>query len=147
MTEIDLGYIEAYFHDRVKELKNQLPNGDPFVFIGALSVLATLSRASNKTMLELLPKKYDKLDKDDFNTLGHAHIGLTTAYSLVNCRVSITHENKLHLRKDGSRTALAAEPFIKDIDIAISQLFSDASVDPILGARLFVNFNETPVVG
>lgn len=36
-----------YFLDRVKELKNQVPNKDPFVFLGAFAVLNALGRVFN----------------------------------------------------------------------------------------------------
>ena len=47
MERIAFDTLRGYFKDRVKELKNQLPNGDPFVIVGVYTVLSALGSASS----------------------------------------------------------------------------------------------------
>lgn len=141
MTEVTLGYAEQFLQDRVSELRNQVKFGDAWVFVGAFTVLNILAQLRGGADTSL-PARYSKLeDHVIFDSL----FKLTNFFSL-NRNIAITHVNSLHLKKKGGRVNLAAEPFLNDISIAITTLFSDAKTDPLLASKMYVSLNENGIL-
>ena len=143
MTEITLEAAENYLTAHVGALNNQVPNGDPFVFLNAFSLLIQLSKRSGIAMEYLLPS----------HAAFYADAVIPSTYALVSyfgvdSSVLLTHQNELHgYQAPGTnRYVVAAEPLINDVRMAVLNLFSRAKTDKVLAAKLYASFNEHPFI-
>ena len=142
--EIALDYAEAYFHNRVGELRNQLPNGDPFVFLGALVLLNVLFNHSGIPIDELLPRRF----KTNGAVLKEALENMVEFWSFGSGLGMLHKPLEIHNKFDSvGNLVLVAEPFLNLVDLAITKVFTDAKTDKVLAAKLYVSLNEHRLIG
>jgi hypothetical protein len=160
LENITLDYAEAYLLDRIKELRHQVPHGNPFVFLGAFTLLELLTRGLGdgsdvaSTYLTFCGKELPpEAEKALRNSLVF-HSPLTT-FSL-NCpedkfKLNLTHEEENHLSVEeterGVKVTIAANSFLDDMENVIKNIFSSAKSLPVREARLFVYLNENRPIG
>lgn len=160
--EMTLELVKAYYLDRVKELKNQIPFGDPFVFLGGFTLLNSLSAlVTNEPyswgrITPYLEKRYGLFGKifestfysmtSDFS-LGTDHFMDKGFYGKLN----LTHDDGKHLdkkllddstdKKQRVMLTVAATPFLNDIEDIINEIFTAAETDKLLQSTIYVAAN------
>lgn len=164
MQEISLELAEAYFQDRVKELKAEIPNGTVNLFLVATILLDSLSTlAGKRDIFDYMPSEYRAKKADillnrltengdigrffslDFSIRGGMASGTRTL------KLAFTHQNELHLQVQGAadlqKVVIAAEPFLQDIEGAITGFFADAREDVVIKYELLRHFNVKRLFG
>jgi hypothetical protein len=157
---LTLTYTQAYFQDRVKELRNQVPNGDPFVFLGALILLNSLASHSNKTIKELLPDEYTRYFKDGIERMAGLlpeffalHFNGVPNCDKVQHKLAFSHDDTHHLGESVSedglmvRHIISAGKFLDTISQSINAVYDTAKDDELLALRLYLNVNERRLFG
>lgn len=139
MEEVSLEYGRAYLHDRVKELRNQEPNGDPFVFLGIAAIASTL------LSLRFMPLP------GSLNLAIQAARSMMSNFSLGFQTIELSHDVEKHMTKrnlgegKGTRTVIAAKPCLDELDQAIDDLFN--STNELDKAKILVGLNMYKFVG
>lgn len=158
-----------YFLDRVKELKNQVPNGDPFVFLGAFALINELSHLfTDGYRADLLVNAFGyepkvaqvvseaghrmfnnfSLEQAPSQSCGSIYIGYGQREEEDPVKkVNLSHKNRDHLKIKDAKVTLAAKAFLEDLEDAINILFDSIRDDEVANAKVFVKINETPLIG
>lgn len=142
MKEITLEYGKQYLLDRVLELRNQIPNGDPFVFLGAACVRSAVK--------ELVPCSYwysielNKKYKDLFSALEVS----SSSFSLNGFDVELTHDSSKHLSvKPNGRTVYAAKETLDYLQDIIEYIFKEFETDKVLASMAYYTLNTDKFIG
>lgn len=144
MQNISLDYAKQYLLDRCKELRNQEPNGDPFVFLGIVALLNTVLNLDDvkgvdkSKSLKYIRDRYDTL-RDDISW------NMINSFALLD-QVSLSHNRSDHLTvTDKGRTAFTAICCIEDIESAIEELFDCGTEQE--SSALYCALNSKKFVG
>lgn len=121
MQSVSLDYAKQYLLDRCKELRNQEPNGDPFVFLGIVALLNTVLNLDSvkraDSSLKYMRDRYAVL-RDDISW------NMINSFALLD-QVSLSHIRSEHLTiTDKGRTVFTAICCIEDIEKAVEDLFN-----------------------
>lgn len=144
---LDLGLINQYFHDRLQELNNQVGNGDPFVFLGAFSLVNTLVNLTHvDTVAEAIGLTREQLQ--DVQTAGER---LFTRFTIKPTNdkpgISLSHvEPHLSLTNTSKKTVLNAQAFLDSLSEAVETIFRAADKDSTLSGQIFAGVNEGNVL-
>jgi hypothetical protein len=129
MNRISVAVAKAYFLDRVKELRNQVPNGDPFVFLGMSAVFEALRNFEQSCvfleythfgpMYSYMSKVAELMENFSLTLFGRA-----------NSTVKLSHDNSKHLTCDTTGAViLAAEPCLDWLEERIHLVFDSQNKD------------------
>ncbi len=146
MERIKLDTIKAYFQDRVKELRNQLPNGDVFIFIGIAVVYGNLSDLvviNGRSVLDDLPSRNEMSNLLDLVSKLASDIFKGNS----SPKVRLTHDISKHLTYNTIEDRefsvnLAAEPCLDYLDMCIEYVFGEI-VRLSLTERIEDEFNQS----
>ncbi len=127
-TEVTVELGKAYLQDRVKELRNQLPLGDPFIFLGISTILNVLKNLAPDLKVEIResPPEADPDGEVWMNSLVNSGLlGLSTNFSLGG-NLELTHtDSDDHLTfSDNNKLILNAELTLHRLDELIEDVFS-----------------------
>lgn len=166
---ISLETGRQYMLDRIGELRAQVPHGNPFVFLGAFSVLNALGRVFDSSLYRLLadhyspseaeviskgarlmfegftftqePSPYVSYERDDFCISGGGEVVEQLK------KINLSHKDREHLKRKNGKLTLGANAFLEDIVTIIHTAFDSLEGDEVVGAKVFVKLNETPLIG
>lgn len=162
-----------YFLDRVKELRNQVPNKDPFVFLGAFAVLNAVGRLFNSSIYDSLHRfgEYDENEAEtvqagarfmfegftltapvyedrvvESRTMSECHYIFSDAPERVN-KLNLSHKDRYHKSYKAGKLTLSVGAFLEYVEKVINGAFDSIKDDELAGAKVFVKLNETPLIG
>lgn len=160
MVYMELNQIRAYLHDRVKELRNQVPNGDPFVFLGMSTVMTTLNSLNNNVR-NIAPNQpgpsiYKFVADERLRpVMSNAMFDISSLACRgfkegVPSKIRLSHVDTMHLTIDErvvnsnvvKKVIISANPMLDALDQIIEGLFNDIESDQILKAKAFIYFNS-----
>lgn len=145
MKEVTLEIGRAYLLDRVKELRNQVPNGDPFVFFGASSLMWALGNLD--TERKIVPVFYSKNGGMDALFRTFQAIAMYN-FSLEGTDVELTHDDSLHLTvKSNGRTVYSASKTLDFVEESINALFDACEDDKVLASWVYFKLNTEKFIG
>ena len=170
-------YARAFYLDRVKELRNQVPFGDPHVFIGATAVAGAMGdlfnhvrngklrtegtlnytnyTATNCTATIYFPPSkirwmYNYQPRYYAEALENL-VKFATTYNLnapYGRKLGLSHVNEDHFKTGPNDTLiLAASPFLDDLEFCIKALFDEICKEDIKTVRAVLYFLENPIFG
>lgn len=152
MAKVTLKYARAYFRDRVKELRNQAPFGDPFVFIGAFVLLRSLANFADVTVARLLQdySDYSAAEAETVELAGERFLrtfSLNKDLSLDSLVLTHTepHRQVRAAVNNGvtfSTLTLNANDFLDDLDDLIPTVFRKSDKP-----RLLLRLNQDFILG
>lgn len=171
---ISLETGKTYLLERVGELRAQAPHGNPFVFLGAFSVLNALGKLFNSSIYDLLYRFGDYNENEAEVVQSGARFmfeGFTLTAPVYEDRVAyfiedsertitgnfppterveklnLSHKDRQHKARKAKKLTLSANAFLEDVEKTINGAFDSIKDDEVAGAKVFVKLNETPLIG
>ncbi len=174
---IEIETAKSYLLERVGELKNQLPNGDPFVFLGAFVVLRTLGALFNVADFHVL-EAFADYERDEASVISNGarlmmerftltppqvveeFRSLVGSTDLIDCsfvnpvtrvatinKLNLSHKDRQHRVRKSGKLTISANAFLEDVEGAITKIFDSVKGDKMKEAHLFLNINSQPLIG
>lgn len=150
---IKLHFAQDYFQARVKELRRQVPDGNPFLFLGAVAVLNSVLLHAGRSIERSLPPEYkpevSKLIREMSEQVGWLFFSRDS--ETPEQALAFTHEDVLHLQEAQSDGrvyyVLSATKFLDTVSQVIDNLFKEAEGNDLLAMKMFVSINERRLFG
>lgn len=173
-TVVTVPVAKQYLLERVGELRAQVSHGNPFVFLGAFSVLNALGKVFNSSIYDLLHRfgDYDENEAEVVQagarfmfegfTLTAPVYEERVAYSIESFertiignfppserveKLNLSHKDRQHKTRKAKKLTLSANAFLEDVETVINKAFDSIEGDEVAGAKVFVKLNETPLIG
>lgn len=148
---ISLAVGRQYLIERVGELRAQVPHGNPFVFLGAFSVLNVLGKVFDSSMYSLLenhfsPSEAEVISKGArlmfegftlteepspyYNRSADLNFCIGGGGSVVEQlkKLNLSHKDREHLKAKNGRLTISAAAFLDDIETIINQAFESIGI-------------------
>lgn len=159
MPEITLEFAQALYNDRINELRSQVKDGTPWVFIGAISLFKGFAkRVSPYVHAELFPLCVkllgQNLSTSTCQWISKYEIDTTfgglSKYEKQNNPIAMTHQPELHNKTFKSEngnliTVCDASSLVEAVASGINSVFEKAKTDTLLASQLYCAHNELSV--